>query len=217
MNLAFNEQPTDRDTAHGRVLMTSSSSWSSSSRLPLRLPHRARKHASNGLISFTVRKLRLVLACNSIGAKPSAASYAILLPCSRNGAAILDGWPLRDSVESFFFFLPRRPLSREGLEGLVVVGVVWIDCLEGGKNGRCNIRGMEERGRYESRMKARCHILDLLARLSRWNRSNGENGWDDINAWKQCLITAWMGKRSVNKWMKRDSVLGSCLFSFFLL
>lgn len=101
------------------------------------------------------------------------------------------------------------------------MGVVWIDCL-GGKNRRCNIHGggggRKERERYESTMKARCHILDLLAWLSRWNRSNGENGWDDINAWKQCLITAWMGKHNVNKWTmgKRDSVLGFCLFLFFL-
>lgn len=127
----------------------------------LRLPHRARKHASNGLISFTVRKLRLVLACNSIGAKPPAASYAILLPCSRNGAAILDAWPLRDFVESFF--APTTIISKDwrigGLE-VVVVGVVWIDCL-GEKNGRCNIhgggRGREEggEGRRGRDMRAR--------------------------------------------------------------
>lgn len=54
--------------------------------------------------------------------------------------------------------------------------------------------GGGRRERYESTMKARCHILDLLAWLSRWNRSNGENGWDDINAWKQCLIIGLDGE-----------------------
>ena len=131
---------------------------------------------------------------------------------SRNPRRLASTWLCR---VIFFLFAPTIISGRIG--GIGGRGCCLDRLFRGGKNGRCNILGMEERGRYESRMKARCHILDLLARLSRWNRSNGENGWDDINAWKQCLITAWMGKRSVNKWTMDEERFCPWIVSFFFL